>query len=68
MKKIVIGLTLLIMVFILTGCGPSNEQVQCEADGGSWEIDYMMPVITFIKSGSVNVPVTNYIPVYECVE
>lgn len=60
----------LILALSLAGCssGPSQEQLDCEASGGSWEVDYMMPITTYVKSGSVYVPITNYIPIYGCEE
>lgn len=60
----------LILALFLAGCssGPSQEQLDCEARGGSWEVDYMMPITTYVKSGSVYVPIINYIPIYDCEE
>lgn len=50
----------------LTGCasGLSEEQIACEARGGSWEVQYYLPITTW----SGKVPITTYMPVYGCDE
>jgi len=68
MKKVILAITALVMLFILTGCGPSTEQIDCEQSGGSWEVDYIYPITTYVMVGKVMVPTTTYVTVYECVE
>lgn len=65
--SIVLGLTAMLGV---TACasGPSQEQLTCVERGGTWELQYMMPITTYITTGNVRVPVTNYIPIYGCEE
>lgn len=68
-KVISIVLALVTMLGV-TACatGPSQEQVTCAGRGGTWELQYMMPVITYVTTGNVRVPVTNHIPIYGCEE
>lgn len=68
-KAIAIALSLTAMLGV-TACanGPSQEQVTCAERGGTWELQYMMPIVTYVTTGNVRVPVTNYIPIYGCEE
>lgn len=69
MKKRLIAISATILVFAgLTACTDPREE--CEAAGGSYVSTgtTMVPMVTYIWSGSTSIPVTNYYPVtdYSC--
>jgi len=43
------------------------EAAACAAKGGREEQTGVVPITTYIKSGSSTIPVTNYVPIYSCV-
>lgn len=65
-RRVLAILAALALVFGLTSCESPSEV--CAEAGGRYEQTGTMPVTTWVNTGKVQVPITNYMPIFECIE